>query len=146
MKSIYHTRLNKPEGSKLDQHDQVSKTRQSEKDSTDINKIMERFNRTGQLPAMQKLPPRFGDARSVDYATALNIVNEAREAFLQLPATTRKVFDNDPQMLEEFLSDPKNDKRAVELGLKEFKHPTSEQLLSEVVKNTKKEKETPVSK
>ena len=48
----FFTRFDAPEGSKIDQTGQKSKTRQSEADACDINKIMERFNRTGRLPMM----------------------------------------------------------------------------------------------
>lgn len=136
---MFYSKLNKPKGSVIDQSKEVSKTRQSEQDSTDINKIMERFNRSGKLPAMQTKHPQYGDARSVPYDQALNIVKEAKEAFLKLPATTRKIFDNDPAQLEAFLMDDRNNQRAVELGLKDMVEPAPEVVLKEIAQNTKKE-------
>lgn len=121
----------------IDQTGQKTRVRQSEKDSTDINKIMERFNRSGKLPAMQQKPGFFGQAISVPYDQALMIVKQAQEAFKELPSATRKFFDNDPQKLSEFVANPKNNAKAVELGLKEYLPPTTEELLTEVVKNTK---------
>lgn len=115
----------------------VSRVRQSEKDATDINKIMERFNRTGKLPAMQTKPPQFIEAISVPFDQALMIVKQAQDAFNELPAKTRKYFDNSPQKLSEFISDPSNNDLAVELGLKEYIKPSQEDLLSKVVENTK---------
>lgn len=66
-----------------------SLTRQSEADECDINKIMERFDRTGQLPTVIKAPGTYGDARVVDFQTAKQIVLDAENLFKSLPANAR---------------------------------------------------------
>lgn len=130
----------------FNQSGQESMTRQSEKDEADINVVMERFMRTGQLP-LTKNPvfqqAQFGNASAPQYDQALMIVKQAKEAFSQLPADLRHEFHNDPYKLQKFLLDPKNDQRAVELGLKENREPSEKQLLTEMVKNTKKEPAAP---
>lgn len=94
-----------------------SLAQQSMKDECDINFIMEKFNATGELPAVP-LPPQYGDFSGVfDYQTALNEVMAAEDLFMELPAKLRSRFDNDPQKLVEFLHDPKNFDEGVELGL-----------------------------
>lgn len=135
----FYTRFSPPEGSTLCQKDETSKTVQSELDSCDINKIMERFDRTGKLPTLQVAPPRYGDARVVDFATAQQIVKEAKEQFNSLPALTRKQFGNDPQAFLEALNDPSEDnvKNLLKLGVIVQKKETPEEVLSRIAENTK---------
>lgn len=141
----FRTRFTKHDTSlySFDQGGQESMTRQSEAAEADINVVMERFMRTGQLPQTNHKQPRYGDAVAMPYDKALMVVKQAEEAFMSLPAKVRKEFFNDPAELESFLSDSKNDARAVELGLKEIRKPDTNQLLTEVVKNTKKVDEKP---
>lgn len=141
--SKFKTQFTKHQPSDLDFKGQESKTRLSEQDETDINRIMERFVRTGKLPAMQSQPARYGDARGVDYATALMIVKNAQDAFSKLPSATRRHFDNDPQQMEVFLADPKNHAKAVELGLMTYPKPSAEEILHDIKENTKKEAAPP---
>lgn len=135
----FATRYSHTVKKQIDQTGQKSLVRTSEQAETDINVIMERFNRSGKLPAINQRQPRYGDARGVDYATALIVVKDAQEAFMKLPASTRKRFDNDPQEFEAFLADPSNDPEAIKLGLKDLQGPSPEALLHEVAKNTRKE-------
>lgn len=119
-----------------------SQVRQSEQAECDINLIMQRFNRSGKLPAMQSLPPRYGDARVVDYQTALDIVNDAKMRFQQLPAETRKAFGNSPQEYLKALEDTskENQEKLLKLGILVEKEPSEKQLLTELVSETKKQK------
>jgi len=120
-----------------------SKTRQSEKDNCDINKIMERFNRTGKLPAMQSVPPQYGDARIPDYASSLKIVKEAQDMFMKLDSTARKHFDHDPQKLIAALRDnsPENVKLLVKLNVLERSKPSLEELTEVIARNTRPKKD-----
>lgn len=135
----FNTRFNPPIGSQLDQSGQKSRTVQSEADACDINKIMERFNRTGKLPTLQTAPARYGDARVVDFATAQAIVKEAKDQFNSLPALTRKHFGNDPQAFLEALNDqsPDNAKALLKLGILIERKPTPEEVLNRIAENTK---------
>lgn len=144
----FHTRFNPPEGSVIDQTNQLSRTRQSEADSCDINKIMERFNRTGKLPVMQTQPPQYGDARVVDYTTAQQIVIDAKKQFMSLPADTRKAFGNDPQAFLNAIGDysEDNQKNLLKLGILVPKQETPEQTLKEIARNTKPEAKLPKEK
>lgn len=87
------------------------------RDEADINTIMERFGRTGEIVAPVRLP-QYGDFTGVsDYQTALNAVIEAQASFDSLPANLRARFQNDPAEFVEFCLDDKNRDEAVRLGL-----------------------------
>jgi len=89
------------------------------KDECDINNILRQFNITGQLPD-STLSPRYGDFSGIsDYKTALDRVIAADEEFMNLPATIRARFDNEPANLIEFLNDDQNRSEAEKLGLVE---------------------------
>lgn len=87
----------------------MSLTRQDAADECDVNKIMERFQATGYLPNVP------GDPFYYDFTTlptdmmdAMSIMGRATEAFMTLPATVRKQFDNDPAQFVNFASDEAN--------------------------------------
>lgn len=98
----------------------VGLTKQSFKDECDINFILSKWKRTGQIPPSQvgTLPPHYGDfSNPTDYMDALNAVLEAKEAFAALPAFLRDRFANEPANLLRFLSIPENQEEAIRLGL-----------------------------
>jgi len=90
---------------------------QSAADEANINTIVRRFGLTGQLPG-QVAMPRFGDFTNVpDFHSAMNLIRQAQDEFLRLPAEVRARFGNDPQRVMEFLEDEGNRDEAVKLGL-----------------------------
>lgn len=102
-----------------------SKTQKHQLEEADINTIVKRFNLTGQLPTNVKMP-QYGDFTGIsDYRTALHVVMEAKESFMQMPSNVRKRFNNDPQLFVEFCSDPQNLEEAKKLGLVEKKSETA---------------------
>jgi len=95
-----------------------SRTKQSFAKEANINYIMERYTRTGQLPTLIKKEPAYGDfSKSIDYQESLNIVTKAQTQFDALPSTTRKFFNHDPSRMLEFCSDPQNTNQMIKLGL-----------------------------
>jgi phage internal scaffolding protein len=101
---------------------QETMTQQNHKDDCDVNRIIERFTKTGTIPQIIS-GFEFADVSDVpSYQEALDFLNEAQERFMELPAKIRKEFDNDPGTLLRFLDDPNNYARAVELGLVEKEH------------------------
>lgn len=91
---------------------------QEYRDSTDINNIIRRFKLTGELPPRIRKQPLYADVSNIpDYATALNQVNEAQEAFFELPAELRARFNNDPGKMLAWVENPKNREAAETLGL-----------------------------
>lgn len=90
--------------------DLPSLTRQEFADECDINKLMAQYEKTGILPAnINPGEPRYLDVSDVpDLMLAHSILNEATAAFMSLPATVRRDFDNDPVKFIAFAEDDKN--------------------------------------
>jgi phage internal scaffolding protein len=109
---------NPPGDPGLDCSDSPSLTKQSDKDSCDINQILKRFEETGQLPEMIKNNPQYGDfSDPLDYQAALNVVNIANEQFMAMPAAVRTRFGHSPEAFLAFCNDPKNGDELVRMGL-----------------------------
>lgn len=84
---------------------------------SDINEIVRRFGLTGELPNGIDMPVS-GDFTGVtDFHTAMNLVRQAQESFLTLPADIRERFSNDPARVIAFMDDERNREEAVQLGI-----------------------------
>lgn len=93
----------------LDCSNLPSLTRQEFADECDVNNLMAQFEKTGILPSSNNNPPRYLDVSDVpDLMTAHAILHEATDAFMRLPATVRRDFDNDPMKFISFAEDPAN--------------------------------------
>lgn len=104
----------------------VSRTKQSFKDECDINAIVRRFVKTGDVSVLQVRArgAMYGDVSDVgDLQRAYSLVDAAREGFSALPAKVRERFKNSPVELLEFLLDRENFREAVDLGLVAGKAP-----------------------
>lgn len=88
-------------------------------DDVDLNVMLRRMGiDEHKMPDPVLDPAHYGDFTNVvEYREALHRVMEAQQSFAALPAALRARFDNDPVKLFAFVSDPKNDEEAVELGL-----------------------------
>lgn len=90
---------------------------QSERDECDINVIMERFGHGVPLPGSLRVPT-YGDFTGVsDYRSALELISEADDSFMKLPADVRSRFQNDPARFVDFASDPLNIDEMRAMGL-----------------------------
>lgn len=88
------------------------------KEETDINRIMEKYQKGEAITHLNKRRGVYGDfSDHKDYQNSLNSVLSAQKAFMALPSKTRKRFRNDPQELIDFLGNKDNYNEAVELGL-----------------------------
>lgn len=95
-----------------------SLTVQSDANDADINTIVRNFGITGRMPENPRVPQYADfDVGVTDYKSALDAVRAADAAFMELPAETRAFFDNDPQRLLEFVSDPLKVDEARKMGL-----------------------------
>lgn len=102
----------------IDFSKEISRTKQSFKDEADINNIVAKYNKTGQLPSLISQNPKYGDFTSdVSYQESLNTVMFANEQFNALSAKVKLRFNNDPMELLKFVSDAKNKDEMYELGL-----------------------------
>lgn len=95
----------------------VSTVQQHFKDDCDINILVERFTRTGQMPQRAPEDYSFGDFTAIDYQSALDTIMVANEQFGTLPASVRERFSNNPVQLLHFLEQESNREEAVRLGL-----------------------------
>ena len=107
--------------------DSETLTKQSMRDETDINRIVQQYSRTGLLSHLMSLEPTYADVSGNDFMESMLLVRQAQEAFDELPAELRARFSNDPAMFLDFVGDPRNDEEAVRLGLKKFPEKESPQ-------------------
>lgn len=95
-----------------------SRVKKSFQDEADVNKIVHKYLRTGQMPAVDIKNPLYADYTNVDdYKTALDKVKAAEANFAMLPAEVRDRVDNDPHKYLAFMEDEKNKDEIVGLGL-----------------------------
>lgn len=92
-------------------------TQQEFKDEADINNIMARYMKTGQIDFVNKHEPQYGDVSAVDFQTAMETVAQGKSMFADLPSAIRERFKNDPSLFLEFIGDEKNAQEAAKMGL-----------------------------
>lgn len=95
-----------------------SLTQQSFKDECDVNNILRRYDQTGLITHVQQVQGQYGDFTQVnEYRESLDVVRHAQDSFLALPAKVREQFGNDPGSFIEFVTNPQNAGKMVEMGL-----------------------------
>lgn len=91
------------------------RTKQSFKDTTDINKILKRAQKTGVIDHLSKHGATYGDFSDFDYVGNLNMIAKGREIFDELPSEVRKEFNSSPADFFAFVNHPDNVGRVAEL-------------------------------
>lgn len=78
-------------------NDKPSLTQQHFREEVDINTIVDRFLKTGEMKQIP-LPPQFGDVSEMetDYHALQNRIAETNALFYKLPAALRASYQNDP--------------------------------------------------
>jgi len=113
--------LNRPIGAgALNFANALDRTHQEFKVECDINSIMARYQATGVMPQPWKSPPQpmWGDfASAPEFFEAQQLLLDARQSFMNLPAKVRTRFNNNPGELLAFVQDPNNTDEARTLGL-----------------------------
>lgn len=112
----------------------------------DINRIMEKWQRTGVIEHRNTFQGQYGDftAAPADYSEAMNSVLAAQEMFMTLPSTVRKRFGNDPGEFLSFVQDKANAEELVKLGLATAPEKAAEALVeTSATPAHKKPKEAP---
>lgn len=102
------------------------RTKQSFKDTTDINHIMGRYLRSGNIDWSAKHAGSYGEIEPQTFHEAMNVVARAKEMFADLPAPVRKRFGNEPAAFLEFFNNSDNIDEMRKLGLAE---PEKEEVL-----------------
>lgn len=95
-----------------------SRTKQSFADAVNINDLVRRHDKGQLIDHINENPPKYGDfINAPDYHTALNLINDAQEAFMSVPADIRSRFANDPAAFLEFVQNEENLPEMREMGL-----------------------------
>lgn len=95
-----------------------SMTRQEYADECDINVLMRKYEATGVLPPLNGAEPQYLDVSNVpDLARAMEIIDVATSAFMALPASVRREFDNDPVKFVAFAENADNIDKMRDWGL-----------------------------
>lgn len=95
-----------------------SMTRQEFAPECDINTLMERYEKSGVISHVNRAQPVYMDMTVLpDLREGLDLMREATNAFLALPAKVRREFDNDPVQFVEYAQNTENIERMREWGL-----------------------------
>ncbi|WNK13539.1 MAG: internal scaffolding protein [Microvirus sp.] len=92
------------------------RTKQEFKDDCDINTLMAKYLRTGQMDHVNQMLPQFHDVSDIDFQAAQNLIADAATLFEGIPSAIRNRFDNDPGKLLDWVHNPANAKEASDLG------------------------------
>ncbi len=110
--SYYYMKHGKPEEKKYTRH---GRTKQSYKDSCDINKLLEKGAKAGSLSHLERHGARYGDFADIDWENVPLQLAEGRQVFNELPAEIKKEFDQNPGKFYDFVTDPENSDRVAKL-------------------------------
>lgn len=87
-------------------------------EETDVNVIMARYQKTGDISHLGEIAGTYGDFSDVtDYKSGLDRINDANLLFMELPASIRDRFNNDPAKFVEFATDGGNQDELRKMGL-----------------------------
>ena len=100
------------------------RTKQSFRDSTDVNKILKRAQITGSLSHLETYGGQYGDFTGFDYFEAQVNIAKMKEVFDALPSEVRRDFGQDPNAFFEFANKAENVGKMAEL-LPEIAEPGS---------------------
>lgn len=117
----------------VDFTDSPSLTRQEFAAECDINTLMSQYEKTGVINHFNSGEPQYVDFTEIpDLQNSLHVLADATAAFMSLPATVRRDFNNDPTQFLEFASDPKNLDKMREYGLAPPAPPVQEEKIQKV--------------
>ena len=94
-------------------------TEQSHKDEVDINKIIKRhgMDLIRKTAMLQSQDFQFDDVSGNDFQEAMQIITKAQQTFDNMPSALRQQFNNSPAEYLDFVQNPENNDRMVEMGL-----------------------------
>lgn len=127
-------------------NEEPTRTQQQFQADVNVNNIMKRYKKTGQISHLSGRQGQYMDLTSApDYFEAMQKIATANTAFLNLPAEVRRRFGNDPALLLEFIHNPDNYDEGVKLGLfqpknriKETPAPNSQPINNDELNNDDK--------
>lgn len=92
-------------------------TKQQFAKECDINVILARYRRTGELPAINDKYPQYLDVSAMDFQAHMQVIAGAHTMFNELPSEIRARFKNDPAAFLDFCSDSANRAELAKMGL-----------------------------
>ena len=127
----------RPNGRKRVQTVPVGKTRTQIQfqEQCNVNNIIAKYKKTGSVTHVRNAQEGvYADLSELpSLQEAYSVINQAQNAFQEVPAQVRQRFGHDPQAFIDFLSDQKNDEEAIKLGLKTKKpEPQPDPILNEI--------------
>lgn len=124
----------------LDFSDEEMLTEQSHRDSADINKIIKKhgMDMIAKTAVLKSAEYRFDDIEGNDFQEAMMKVAKAQQTFESMPHEIRAEFQNNPGAFMDFVQNPDNKDRMIELGLATAQPKT--QPVEVVMKNPPTEK------
>lgn len=90
---------------------------QSQRDEVDINTVIARFGITGHLPENAQLPMYAEFDRVYDRHSVMNEVIDAQTMYNQMPEAVRHLCGKNFRDFLQFVENPENTGKLVELGL-----------------------------
>jgi phage internal scaffolding protein len=85
------------------------RTKQSFKESCDINRIMSRYAKSGTISHLERRGAEYGDFTDMpDLLEAANRLAKGNQIFEELPGEIKREFGQDPAAFFAFVNDPKN--------------------------------------
>lgn len=98
-----------------------TRTQQHFADEVDINQIVARALKTGDVSIFtpRERGEYFDCSDYEDYQSSLDYIAGIEDDFRSLPSNVRKEFGHDPHKYVQFMTDPANLSKAIELGLLE---------------------------
>ncbi len=97
------------------EYEKPGRTKQSFKESCDVNKILKKAQKTGTISHLNKHQATYGDLSGFDFTEAQMQLAKAGEIFDDLPSEIRREFDNSPAKFFEFANDVENVEKLGEL-------------------------------
>lgn len=121
----YYTAHSRPPRNPIVFNPENSKTKQSDLKGTLISNIVKQYTQTGVWFSNGRKPIWENEIVDFprDFAEAHARLEEARKDFFHLPHKIREYFGHNPYNLLDFLRDPNNADKAIEIGLIKPKNP-----------------------
>ncbi len=97
---------------------EISMTEQCHKDEVCIQKIMQKYKKTGVISHVSAHVGTYMDYANIpDYTEAQNIIADAKSMFESVPSHIRDDFDNSAALYIEFMQNPENREKIKAYGL-----------------------------
>lgn len=133
-KTLYTTLANRDRQEYQYTSDKPSLTIQEPSESCDINNIVDLYCRSGRAIDLLTIQPWTGEDVSVvpnDYLECLEYIETVKQDFDNLPSKIRQEVGGTPLSMLQWITNPANKERGVELGL--FAKPVQDVVLDSPV-------------